>query len=281
MYPALESFRLVRLLNDTAHYEAHQNFIVSLRAQPCANVHSVLPEERCMFVLETEECRESMHYLDYMRFMYCFVDSSNVALFTVAIIGLLLAVAMVMMFILHLTVDRYVNSILYVAKSLHLNEYIAGVTLLTYGNGFPQVLSHLKHHHTADTELIYNQYMAQRGYPRLAFAGSLGGPIFNVLIGLGVVFIVQMVRTGSMTILVRDGMSGPTCAVYLFVIVAGMLLSLLFTRFLARANLALYLLASYAVFLLYIILSEFEVLHGYGTDHNDDGEYFHDQIPDG
>ncbi|XP_050093948.1 mitochondrial sodium/calcium exchanger protein-like [Anopheles aquasalis] len=563
MNSALESFPVVRILNDTAHYEAHQNFIVSLRAQPCANVHSVLAEERCMFVLETEECRESMHYFDYMRFMYCFVDSSNVALFTVAIIGLLLTVAMIMMCILHLTADRYVNSILYVAKSFRLNEYIAGVTLLTYANGLPQVLSNLKHHHTADTELIYNQYMgtavnqaafiaaivilvgrsfylypevmvpnivalialpvlieafmfvgrvgiiktvtvflayaafvvalivssiavdrggdrtrseiqlkdfegrlvdiatvvqnqldqptvsqqwhmfreafrcahwgrkiyiictvpvralamlllpqvnhqlpqhgwnkyviivnvnlypqlilytsfgdwltlketgylclsivavtlllsffiaittkndrkpnffhcvalftvfgtsylamlltyevvailetlyiiahistatfaitilswghcfidlvtcfmlARRGYPRLAFAGCLGGPVFNVLIGLGVVFVVQMVRTGSMIINVRDGMSGPTCAVYLFVSSAGMLLSLLLTRFQARANLALQLLASYAVFLLYIALSEFEVLHGYGTDHNDDGGYFHDQIPDG
>ncbi|XP_035790154.1 mitochondrial sodium/calcium exchanger protein-like [Anopheles albimanus] len=563
MNSAMESFRVVRLLNDTAHYEAHQNFIVSLLAQPCANVHSVLAEERCIFVMETEECRESMHYFDYMHFMYCFVDSSNVALFTVAIIGLLLAVALGTMCILHLAVDQYVNSILYVAKSFHLNEYIAGVTLLTYANGLPQVLSNLKHHHTADTELIYNQFLgtavyqtafiaamvilvgrsfclypevmvpnivalialpvlvegfmsagrvgiiktvivflgyaaflvalvvssravdrqgdrtrseiqlkdsegrlvdmavdpqnqpdqptvlqqwhmfreafrcahwcrkiyiictvpvrvsamllipqvnhqlpqhgwnkyalilnlnlcplliiytsfgdwltlkltgylclccvtvtlllslfigittksdrkpkffncvalftvfgtsylamllthevvailetlciiahistasfaitilswghcfidlvtcfmlARRGYSRLAFAGCLGGPVFNVLIGLGVVFIVQMVRTGSITIYVRDGMSGLTCAIYLFVIAAGMLLSLLLTRFQARANLALHLLASYTVFLLYIVLSEFEVLHGYGTDHNDDGEYFHDQIPDG
>ncbi|XP_058066258.1 mitochondrial sodium/calcium exchanger protein-like [Anopheles bellator] len=547
--------------NDTPHYEAHRNFIVSLRTQPCANVHSVLADERCLFVRETEECRESVHYIDYMHFMYCAVDSSNVALFSAAIVGLLMVVVVLASIIHYLCTRRYVDAILYASKSFRLTEYMAGVTLLTYGNGLPHVLSQVKHHQIADTERIYNQYLgsavyqiaflastvifmgrkffvhpevivpniiavmlvavlveafmyveyvglfkttillivyviflvalsaiasalnkrgdgarslillrdgdgnvleiaepqtsseerfglwqqwyhyrdayrtanwygrlyticmapvellallilprvhhllplggwnkylftvslnvlppflfytllaesltpnemgflclgsllttlagsvaicilttndqrpvffayvalftvfgtsylvllltrelvailetlsiiadispptfaitilswghcwidlvtyitlARRGYERLAFAACYGSPLFNILIGLCVVFSVQMIRTGSMTIHVRDGTSGPTCAVHIFVISFGLLLTLLFTRFWARASLAMCLMKSYATFMVFIVLHEIEFLHGYGTDHNDDGEFFQDQIP--
>uniref|UniRef100_A0A182JQK1 Sodium/calcium exchanger membrane region domain-containing protein n=1 Tax=Anopheles christyi TaxID=43041 RepID=A0A182JQK1_9DIPT len=555
--------------NTSPHYEPHQNIFVSLRAQPCSNVHSVLEDERCLFVQETEECRESMHYIDYMHFVYCVVDSSNVFLFTSAIIALLLFVLLQGTLIYHFCVDRYVDSVLYVAKSWRLNEYIAGVTLLTYGNGLAQVLSELKHHKSGDTELIYNQYLgtavyqvsflaalviwmgsftvypevfvpnlislmivsllvevfmydervgilqttalgmlyfafvgalyttalmvdregnrsrsqieirdasgklvdierneamaivepdqsiswlghiwqglrpfreeefrasqwyckayllcsipvqvvsilllpkvnfalplhgwnkclfivnlilfplfligtalvdmissenlvwicfgslvtssclsvivcattsydqkpplftyiglfaifgtsyvimllsyeliailealsiianitsatfaitilcwgscwidlitlrtlAMRGYSRLGFAACLGAPVFNILIGLCTVFCVQMIRSGSTTIHVRDGTSGPTCAIYLFVTSMTILLSVLFTRFQARASLAFCLTTLYITFLAYVLFCEFEITHGYGTDHNDDGEYFLDRVP--
>uniref|UniRef100_A0A182J7G6 Sodium/calcium exchanger membrane region domain-containing protein n=1 Tax=Anopheles atroparvus TaxID=41427 RepID=A0A182J7G6_ANOAO len=406
--------------NDTPTYEAHQNIIVSLRSQPCSNVHSVHADERCLFVQETEHCRESAQYIDYMHFMYCVVDSSNVILFSLAVIGLLLTAVAIASVIYTICVHRYVDGILYVAKSLHLNEYIAGVTLLTYGNGLPQVVYELKHHTSGDTELIYNQYLgtavyqtsflaalvismrrfyiypevivpsiitlltvaalaepfmykehvgivetialfalyviflaalytislaldrpgnrsrtlftvfaasylvmlliyemvailetlsiiskissasfvitilswgncwidlvtcitlAKRGYPRLAFAACLGGPVFNILIGLCTVFCVQMIRTGSTTIHVRDGTSGPTCAAYLFMIALTLLISVLFSRFQARASLAFCLFTLYVTFVVYIVFCEFEITHGYGTDHNDDREYFLDKIP--
>ncbi|XP_053664059.1 mitochondrial sodium/calcium exchanger protein-like [Anopheles marshallii] len=562
MYPA-ELFQ-----NLTPRYEAHQNIFVSLRAQPCSNVHSVLEDERCLFVRETEECRESMHYIDYMHFVYCIVDSSNFALFTSAIIALLLFAVCLGTVIHQLCVNRYVDSVLYVAKAWRLNEYIAGVTLLTYGNGLAQVLSELKHHTSGDTELIYNQYLgtavyqvsflaplviwlgpfaiypevvvpnlisllivsvlveefmydeqvgifqtialgvlyvaflgalytvalmmdregnrsrsqiairdvggklvdirltetvsnvegdqsvswlertwqtvrpfrgedyrnaswygklylicsipveviailllpkvnyalplrgwnktlfainlilfplffictalvdmlssthlgwiclgsivttssmsvilcaisqedrkpsffnciglltifgtsylimllsyeliailetlsiianispasfvitilswgscwidlvtlrtlAMRGYPRLAFAACIGAPVFNILIGLCTVFCVQMIRTGSTTIHVRDGTSGPTCAVYLCMVSFTLLLSVLFTRFQARKSLALSLTVLYVTFIAYVVFCEMEITHGYGTDHNDDGEYFQDRV---
>uniref|UniRef100_A0A182VIW6 Sodium/calcium exchanger membrane region domain-containing protein n=1 Tax=Anopheles merus TaxID=30066 RepID=A0A182VIW6_ANOME len=435
MDPAVTLLDLAQ--NSTPHYEAHQNIFVSLRAQPCSNVHSVLADERCLFVRETEECRESMHYLDYMHFVYCFVDSSNVLLFTSAIVALLVFVLLLGTLIYHLCVTRYVDSVLYVAKSWRLNEYIAGVTLLTYGNGLAQVLSELKHHTSGDTELIYNQYLgtavyqvsflaalviwtgsfaiypevivpnlislmivsllveefmydeqvgivqttalvdmisgenlgwiclgsligsacfcvivcstscydrkppfftciglfaifgtsyvimllsyeliailealsiianvssasfaitilawgscwidlitlrtlAVRGYSRIGFAACLGAPVFNILIGLCTVFCVQMIRSGTTQIHVRDGTSGPTCAIYLFVTSMTTLLSVLFTRFEARKSIAFCLTTLYVTFLVYVAFCEFEVTHGYGTDHNDDGEYFLDRVP--
>uniref|UniRef100_A0A182PRB8 Sodium/calcium exchanger membrane region domain-containing protein n=1 Tax=Anopheles epiroticus TaxID=199890 RepID=A0A182PRB8_9DIPT len=576
-------------LNISPQYQAHQNIFVSLRAQPCSNVHAVLEDERCLFVRETEECRESMHYIDYMHLVYCDVDSSNVLLFTLTICGLLLFVLLLGTLIYHLCVHRYVEGVLFVAKSLRLNEYIAGVTLLTYGNGLAQVLSELKHHTSGDTELIYNQYLgtavyqvsflaafviwmgsfaaysevivpnlislmivsllveefmydeqvglfqtitlgvlyvaflgalytialmmdsegnrsrsqidvrdangrlldvkvtetlayvergenvtcllriwqglrcfrggefraasfyrkmylfctvpvevvtvlllpkvnfalplhgwnkclfivnlilfplfvigtalvdmisiehlgwiclgsliasaclslsvcatcsydqkppfftciglftifgtsyvimllsyemiaileslsiianvssasfaitalawgscwidfvtlrtlAMRGYSRLGFAACLGTPVFSkyssaillgtsqlslnffldILIGLCTVFCVQMIRTGSTTIHVRDGTSGPTCAIYVFVISMTLLLSLLFSRFQARKSLALCLWTLYVTFLVYVVFCELEITHGFGTDHNDDGEYFLDRVP--
>uniref|UniRef100_A0A182RU28 Sodium/calcium exchanger membrane region domain-containing protein n=1 Tax=Anopheles funestus TaxID=62324 RepID=A0A182RU28_ANOFN len=567
MYPTV-AILLDPLQNLTPQYQAHQNIFVSLQAQPCSNVHSVLQDERCLFVRETEECRESMHYIDYMHFMYCTIESSNVVLFTSAILALLLLAVCLGTVIHQLCVNRYVDSVLYVAKAWRLNEYIAGVTLLTYGNGLAQVLSELKHHESGDTELIYNQYLgtavyqvsilaalviwlgsfaiypevivpniisllivsvlveelmydeqigifqtiilgmlyvaflgalyavslaidregnrsrsqieirdtggklvdikltetvsnvegdrrvtkleriwhgvrtfqiedfrngswyrklyliwsipvevltvlllpkvnyalplhgwnkclfvinlnlfplllictatvdmlsstdlgwicvgsvvttsclsviicvaasddrkpscfnciglftmfgtsylimllsyeliailetlsiianissalfaitilvwgscwidlvtlrtlAVRGYPRLAFAACIGAPVFNILIGLCTVFCIQMIRTNSVTIHVRDGTSGPTCAVYLFIMSLTILLSVLFTRFQARKSLAFSMTILYVTFLTYVVFCELEIIHGYGTDHNDDGEYFQDLV---
>ncbi|XP_053674765.1 mitochondrial sodium/calcium exchanger protein-like [Anopheles nili] len=555
--------------NRTIHHEAHQNVFVSLRAQPCSNVHAVHEEERCVFVQETEECRESMHYFDYMYFMYCIIDSSNMAVFGAAIIALLLVVLYIGVIIHSLCVNYYVGSVLYVAKTWSLNEYTAGITLLTYGNGLSQVLSELKHHTSEDTELIYNQYLgtavyqasflaalvtwtrrfyiypevivpniitlmivallvegimfdeevgifqtailgvlyvaflstlytvtlmldrernrsrsqievrdvsgklfdisltetastvenylntswsertwrlfrtfrnedyraascgkklyllcnmptdviavlllprvnyelplhgwnrwlcimnvnfyplflistamvdlfsfyelswaclgslvasmtlslaicistrddlkppffdcigifavfgtsylvmllsyemiailetlsiianistasfvitilswgscwidlvtlttlAKRGYPRLAFAACLGAPVFNILIGLCTVFSVQMIRAESTTIHVRDGTSGPTSSAYLFIISLTILLLVLITHFRASFSLSLCMMMLYLTYLLFIALCELEITHGYGTDHNDDGEYFQDQVP--
>uniref|UniRef100_A0A182XYL4 Sodium/calcium exchanger membrane region domain-containing protein n=1 Tax=Anopheles stephensi TaxID=30069 RepID=A0A182XYL4_ANOST len=570
MLPELAPLFAPELLqNETPHHEAHQKIFTSLRTQPCNNVHAVREQERCLFVRETEECRESTHYIDYMHFMYCVVDSSNVALFYAAIIALLLFVCTLAKLIYHLAVSRYVDSVLYVSKTWRLNEYMAGVTLLTYGNGLPQVLSELKHHKSGDTELIYNQYLgtavyqvsflaalviwmgpfaiypevivpnivsllivsllveeimydeqvgllqtiilgllyvaflaalytialgmdregnrsrsqlevrdaagkpvdilvtetvanveggqgstwferiwmgvrtfrgedfraarwygklqllcgipveivtllllpkvnyalplhgwskclfvvnltvfplfvictalvdmlssghlgwvclgsvvttsilsvivcattsddrkpscftciglfaifgssylimllsyeliailetlsvianissasfaitilswgscwidlvtlkalAERGYSRLGFAGCLGSPVFNILIGLCTVFCVQMIRSGSTTIHVRDGTSGPTCSVYLFTISLTLLLSVLFSRFQARKSLAFCLTTLYVTFITYVVFCELEITHGFGTDHNDDGEYFQDRVP--
>ncbi|XP_050074340.1 mitochondrial sodium/calcium exchanger protein-like [Anopheles maculipalpis] len=555
--------------NSTPHHEAHQSIFVSLRSQPCNNVHAVRQQDRCRFVQETEECRESTHYIDYMHFMFCVVNSTNVFVFSTAIIALLLFVCTLATLIRHLAINRFVDSILYVSKTFRLNEYIAGVTLLTYGNGLAQILSELKHHKSGDTELIYNQYLgtavyqvsflaalviwmgpftiypevvvpnivsllivsllveeimydeqvglfqtiilgvlyvaflsalytvalmmdregnrsrsqievrdaagkpvdimftetvtneerdrssswlerlwigmrtfqredfrtanwyervyflcsipveiitalllpkvnyalplhgwnkflfiinlnlfplfvictalvdmlssshlgwvclgslvttsilsvivcattsdvqkpscftfiglfaifgtsylimllsyellailetlsiianispasfaitiiswascwidlvtlkalAERGYSRLGFAGCLGAPVFNILVGLCTVFCVQMIRTGSTTIHVRDGTSGPTCSVYLFTISLTLLLSVLFSRFQARKSLAFCLTTLYVTFITYVVLCELELTHGYGTDHNDDGEYFQDFVP--
>lgn len=66
---------------------------------------------------------------------------------------------------------------------------------------------------------------------------------------------------------VREGAMGPNCTLFLILILFFSLLALLFTNFRARKTIGLYMVSMYALFILYSLLCEFEVMHPYGTDH--------------
>uniref|UniRef100_A0A182LY87 Sodium/calcium exchanger membrane region domain-containing protein n=1 Tax=Anopheles culicifacies TaxID=139723 RepID=A0A182LY87_9DIPT len=289
MNPEVDAFQ-----NLTPHYEAHQNIFVSLQTQPCSNVHSVLEDERCLFVQETEECRESMHYIDYMHFMYCTVDSSNALLFTSAIVALLLLVICLGAIIYHLCVNRYVDSVLYVAKAWRLNEYIAGVTLLTYGNELAQVLSELKHHNSGDTELIYNHYLGTAVY-QVSFLAALViwlGPFAIYAEVIVPNIIALMIVSVLVEELMYDEQIGLVQTIILGVLYVAFLGALYIVALVmdregnrsrsqieARKSIAFSLTILYVTFITYVVFCELEITHGYGTDHNDDGEYFQDRVP--
>jgi sodium/potassium/calcium exchanger 6 len=54
-------------------------------------------------------------------------------------------------------------------------ESFLGMTLLAFGNSVP--------------DLTVNCALARTGYGEMAIAGSIAGPLFNVLVGLGVSLI--------------------------------------------------------------------------------------------
>lgn len=85
--------------NDTPHYAAHSSFVTNPRVQTCGIITDVYVDEQCDFVRRTPECTDSMQYLDYMEFLYCFVPMP--ALFPVKLIGLV-RVALCVMYCCHI-----------------------------------------------------------------------------------------------------------------------------------------------------------------------------------
>lgn len=65
----------------------------------------------------------------------------------------------------------------------------------------------------------------------------------------------------------REGALGPNCIIFLFLILSLPLVFLLFTGFMARKSVGLYMMTIYCLFIFYSLLGEFEVMHPYGTDH--------------
>lgn len=55
---------------------------------------------------------------------------------------------------------------------------------------------------------------------------------------------------------------------FLFFGLMTFLIGMVFTNFVARRSLGIFLLAVYAMYIISILLSHFEVIHPYGTDHN-------------
>ena len=75
-----------------------------------------------------------------------------------------------------------------IALSILINipDSFLGITLLTYGNSLP--------------DLMLNLSLVKLGYGEMALSGSIAGPLFNLLIGLGLPLIKLNIKFGSIKI---------------------------------------------------------------------------------
>jgi Ca2+/Na+ antiporter len=93
--------------------------------------------------------------------------------------------------------------------------FFLGMTLLSLGNSLP--------------DLTLNSSLARAGFGKMGLAGSIAGPLFNLLIGLGSSLIKKTITTGS----VKIELYKPSQIVNLFAIV---ILGLNLIRLLVQAS---------------------------------------------
>lgn len=142
-----------------------------------------------------------------------------------------------------------------------LSHSMLGLSVLAWGNSIG--------------DLIANIALARKGYQRMGFAACFGGPMFNSLIGIGSTIILKCLHSNNGVAFAREGAMGPNCAVFLFLILSFTLIACALTKFQARRSIGIYMISMYALFLLYCILGEFQIIHPYGTDHRDEGLFVH------
>lgn len=66
---------------------------------------------------------------------------------------------------------------------------------------------------------------------------------------------------------------GENCEAFLVQLLATVLLALLLTSFQGRRSVGIIMVTIYAVFLVFCLLGELQVVHPYGTDHHNEGEF--------
>jgi len=132
-----------------------------------------------------------------------------------------------------------------------LSDAILGLTVLAWGNSIGDLI--------ADTS------MASRGSPRVGFSACFGGPLFNLLLGIGLPFSIQMIRTGQSTIQL-------VCNEMTLVLSGGLFISLSFSlvimpiiKFRANKYYGITLILFYCIFLAVCIILEFTVIEN-GND---------------
>ncbi|XP_053276571.1 mitochondrial sodium/calcium exchanger protein [Pleuronectes platessa] len=129
---------------------------------------------------------------------------------------------------------------------LSLSNTVLGLTLLAWGNSIGDCFSDIT--------------IARQGYPRMAISACFGGIIFNMLFGVGLGCLLQMVETHSDVQFESEGL--------LTWILAGSLgLSLVLSfvivpmsRFHLGRTYGIFLLVFYFIFLLIALLTEFRVV---------------------
>jgi sodium/potassium/calcium exchanger 6 len=73
-----------------------------------------------------------------------------------------------------------------ISTIININEYFLGMTILTYGNSI--------------SDLMLNLSLVSLGYSEMALSGSISGPLFNLLVGLGIPLIELNFKVGTINI---------------------------------------------------------------------------------
>lgn len=66
---------------------------------------------------------------------------------------------------------------------------------------------------------------------------------------------------------ISSGSIGKNCTVFMMFGLTGFILGMIFTNFIARKSLGIFLLTVYVMWFISIVLSEVKVIHPFGTDH--------------
>ncbi|XP_071864326.1 mitochondrial sodium/calcium exchanger protein [Bombus fervidus] len=120
------------------------------RYDDCSYVWNIPTEDRCRWVKETKDCFTDS-VIQYTEILFCSFGSENTFLFT---IGLMIMVIwlLYLFLILGTTADTFFHflclcsfcpSLAVIASVLQLSDNIAGVTILAFGNGAPDIFTSL------------------------------------------------------------------------------------------------------------------------------------------
>eukprot|EP00092_Neocalanus_flemingeri_P035003 GFUD01038087.1.p1 GENE.GFUD01038087.1~~GFUD01038087.1.p1 ORF type:complete len:573 (+),score=74.19 GFUD01038087.1:326-2044(+) len=127
-----------------------------------------------------------------------------------------------------------------------LSDAILGLTVLAWGNSIGDMI--------ADTS------MAKRGSPRAGFSACFGGPLFNLLIGIGLPFTIQILQGGGTAIALVCNKMTLVLSVGLGVSLAFSFLVMPIRKFQATKLYGFILILIYVVFLSVCIVFEFTVM---------------------
>jgi len=127
-----------------------------------------------------------------------------------------------------------------------LSDAILGLTVLAWGNSIGDFI--------ADTS------MARRGSPRAGFSAAFGGPLFNLLLGIGIPFTIQIINGGGKAISL-------VCNKMTLVLSMGLCISLVFSfivmplrKFQANKLYGAILIVMYVIFLSVCVVFEFTLM---------------------
>ncbi|GMS92129.1 hypothetical protein PENTCL1PPCAC_14304 [Pristionchus entomophagus] len=125
-----------------------------------------------------------------------------------------------------------------------INQAVLGLTLIAWANSI--------------SDLVADVAVARQGFPRMAVAATIAGPLFNLLIGFGLPFTIAKLQ-GDVVQISLNGVNLIMITFLFISIIFTMITVIVFRGHLNRAYAAL-LVVIYVAFLILIILSEMGIL---------------------
>ncbi|XP_064543243.1 mitochondrial sodium/calcium exchanger protein-like isoform X2 [Drosophila montana] len=100
-------------------------------------------KQRCLLSRKIKNCQRIIHFFDYFGLMYC---NFNVQTKTneIGIVCIFIMIAIALMLTLVHILGKYFGAVLKIMSvKLHMNEYVAGATLLSFANAIPDLVVNL------------------------------------------------------------------------------------------------------------------------------------------
>ncbi|XP_036147470.1 mitochondrial sodium/calcium exchanger protein-like [Monomorium pharaonis] len=119
-----------------------QLLVESFFQDDCSYVWQVSAAERCEWVRNAEDCY-SDSVIQYTVLLFCYFGSEDMVLFAGGLV-LVLFWLLFLFLILATTADNFFcPALAVIASVMHLSDSIAGVTILAFGNGAPDIFTSL------------------------------------------------------------------------------------------------------------------------------------------
>ncbi|XP_011305559.1 sodium/potassium/calcium exchanger 6, mitochondrial-like [Fopius arisanus] len=148
---------------------------LQIREDDCSYVWQITPEDRCEWVKTSPHC-ESDSIIQYSTLLFCTFSSVYPGLFAIGIIIIILWLLYLFLILGTVADNFFCPSLSVIANVLHLSENIAGVTILAFGNGAPDIFTSLV---ASDKEMV------------IIFTELIGAGIFVTAIIAGSVAVVS------------------------------------------------------------------------------------------
>ncbi|KAF3429008.1 hypothetical protein E2986_13298 [Frieseomelitta varia] len=119
-----------------------ETLLIRAKDDDCSYVWNIATKDRCEWVRNTDDC-DTGSVLSYTEILFCTFGTENTFLFTVGLLMMILWL-LYMFLILATTADNFFcPSLAVIAGILRLSDNIAGVTILAFGNGAPDIFTSL------------------------------------------------------------------------------------------------------------------------------------------
>jgi len=116
-------------------------------------------------------------------FLYYYTSKYEVPPFPMVICAFTLLISLVWIWFV---ANILIALLMTISTLMNINEAFLGMTILTYGNSI--------------SDLILNLSLVRLGYGEMALSGSIAGPLFNLLIGLGLPLVKLNIKIGEIDI---------------------------------------------------------------------------------
>lgn len=141
--------------------------------------------------------------------------------------------------------NEIVNLLTAFGVILNISNTILGLTFLAWGNSL--------------SDLVADLFSAKRGFPDMGMSACFGGPLFNILLGVGIPFSIQCFKKKE-GIAINSSFLQDMLALFLGISLVSTLIIIPLRKFKFTRGYGYYLLAVYAVFLTVCILIESGVI---------------------